>query len=73
MKNTSAYDINKIEECEKVRFVYVHSYNDISVIYDIDHITPHLLDIVEENCSETPFVYSIHGGNNERMRVSFEF
>jgi hypothetical protein len=69
----SAFDIDEIEKNEQIDLVFVHSYNNVSVIFDTDHITSELINIVEENCSETPFVYNICGGINERMRVSFEF
>jgi hypothetical protein len=73
MKNTSAWNKSKLEKHEKIELVYEHSYNNVSVCFDTDHITPELLNIVEENCSETPFVYDICGGINQKMRVSFEF
>lgn len=69
----TAFNTDEIEKHEQIDLVFVHSYNNVSVIFDTDHITPELINIVNDNCSETPFVYDICGGINERMRVSFEF
>jgi len=69
----SAFNVDEIEKHEKIELCFVHSYNNVSVIFDTDHITSELMNIVADNCSETPFVYDICGGINERMRVSFEF
>lgn len=69
----SAFNVDEIEKNEQIELAFVHSYNNISIIFNTDRITPELINHVNNNCSETPFIYDISGGNNERMRVSFEF
>lgn len=73
MSQTTAYDIDQIEKNGKIKQVFVHSFNDVTVIFDTDHVNPDLLNIVENNCSETPFVYDICNGINGKTCVSFEF
>jgi len=69
----SAFDIDEIEKHKQIELAFVHSYNKVSVIFKSDHIIPELINHVNNNCSETPFIYDICAGANERMRVSFEF
>jgi hypothetical protein len=74
MTRNPAFDKESIEKHENIEFVYIHDYNDISVIFNETNITPDLINHVNRNCTETLHICSIYSsGENENMRVSFEF
>jgi len=75
MQQNSAFDIEKLEDHEQIELAFVHSYNNISICFDIGHIEAELINFVDECCHETLHIYDIcSGGQNcDKMRVSFEF
>lgn len=73
MSEKSAFDTEKLESHEDIELAFVHSYNNVSIIFDCEHITSEKINFVNSCCSEMVHIYDICGGENERMRVSFEF
>lgn len=70
---SSAFDIESIEQKENVILAFDHSqYNHLSVVFDTGNITSDMINEVNGNCNEMLHIYEINS-NGERTRVSFEF
>lgn len=73
MSHYCSYNLSEIENHPKIKMVFAHDRNDISIVFNTKQITPGIIDFVKANCDNSPEVYDINAGDNERTRVSFHF